>query len=547
MDTKKLGSKLLYFTLSSLHRRVLTSRVVFAKTPILRVRTLSTFVSSTIPRSCINLTKLKTGVFVANAEGSLVLATYGRISSEFNDLKNASWLVTSYVLAVSAVQPIYGKLSDIFGRAHMLLVAYALFALGCAVGRSLQVVVLGRIISGAGGAGMGSLVSIIITDLVPQREVGSWRSYVNIVATTGRSLGGPIGGYLADTVGWRWSFLGQCPPTVLGMLLVWTMVPNTAFSKSAGSQNIKERLSRVDFMGALILVGTITTFLFPMELGGIAIPWTHPIIFTLLACFIVLSALFVVVETRVAKEPILSLSLLASWNVLLPNIVMFCQSAAQLGMMFTVPIFFEVMQDASAVLAGAHLFPAVVAVAVAGLLGGYVAKRTGRFKKLLMLATMSSSVSYLLLALRWNEDTTFWESLFVVPGGFGNGLVQSAAFVALTARIESDDMAMACSSFYMSANTGTVVGLASTNAVLQGTLRRGLEKRLVDYPDSTGIIDQALTNIEYIKELRDPVRRIVLDAYSQAFKYAHRFFAVSNLAFSIAAFLSGLLVREHKI
>ncbi|KAH7381983.1 major facilitator superfamily domain-containing protein [Cadophora sp. MPI-SDFR-AT-0126] len=451
------------------------------------------------------------GVFIANAEGSLVLATYGRISSEFNDLKNASWLVTSYVLAVSAVQPIYGKLSDIYGRAHMLLVAYALFALGWY--------------------------------LVPLRDVGSWRSYVNIVATTGRSLGGPIGGYLADTVGWRWSFVGQCPPTMFGMLLVWTMVPNTTSLKASESRSIREGLSRVDLMGALILVGTITTFLLPLQLGGILIPWTHPTIFILLACFAALSAWFIVVEMRVAKEPILSLSMLTSWDVLLPNTVMFCQSAAQLGMMFTVPLFFEVMQDASAALAGAHLFPAVVAVAVAGLLGGYLTKRTRRYKQLLVFATISSSASYLLLAIRWNKEISFGESLFIVPGGFGNGLVQSAAFVALTAGIETDDMAMACSSFYMSANTGTVVGLASTNAVLQGTLRRGLEKRLVGYPNSASIIDQVLSNIEYIKELRGPAKHIVLDAYSQAFKYAH----FINLAFSTVAFVSSLLVREHKM
>jgi len=156
---------------------------------------------------------------------------------------------------------------------------------------------------------------------------------------------------------------------------------------------------------------------------------------------------------------------------------------------------------------------------------------------------MSSSVSYLLLAIRWNENTNIWESLYIFPGGFGNGLIQSAAFVALTAKVSTDDMAMACSSFYMSANTGTVIGLASTNAVLQGTLRRSLEISLVDHPDGANIIDQALSNIEYIKALQGPIKRTILDAYSQAFRYAH----FSNLAFATIAFVSSILVREHEI
>ena len=127
------------------------------------------------------------------------------------------------------------------------------------------------------------------------------------------------------------SFLGQCPPTVLGMLLVWIMVPNTTSMKSSENQDAGTKLSRVDFLGSLILVITITTFLLPMELGGVMIPWTHPVIITLVGCLITCALIFVLVETRVAKEPILSLPLMTSWKVLLPNTVTFCQSAAQLG------------------------------------------------------------------------------------------------------------------------------------------------------------------------------------------------------------------------
>ncbi|TGO63743.1 hypothetical protein BCON_0011g00870 [Botryotinia convoluta] len=92
------------------------------------------------------------------------------------------------------------------------------------LGWNLPVVVVGRLVAGVGGAGINCLVSIVIADMVPIREVAKWRSYVNIAATTRRSLGGPIGGFLTDTIGWRWSFLAQCPPTILAlMLVIWKL------------------------------------------------------------------------------------------------------------------------------------------------------------------------------------------------------------------------------------------------------------------------------------------------------------------------------------
>src|SRR4051812_30206872 len=129
------------------------------------------------------------GSLISNADGSLLFATHPIIASEFNALHDSSWLMTSFALAQAATQPLYGKLSDIFGRKSMLIVAYTLFAVGLAlvgIGQSMSTLIVGRIISGAGSSGMTTLVSILITDLVPLRQVATWRSYVNVVATTGR-------------------------------------------------------------------------------------------------------------------------------------------------------------------------------------------------------------------------------------------------------------------------------------------------------------------------------------------------------------------------
>ncbi|KFY67157.1 hypothetical protein V496_01731 [Pseudogymnoascus sp. VKM F-4515 (FW-2607)] len=463
------------------------------------------------------ITALLIGVFIANADGSLLLATNGWIASEFDDLENASWLVTSYVLTLCAAQPLYIKLSDIYGRRTMILIAYSIFGIGCAIcaaGQSLPAVVAGRIVSGVGGAGMDSLVNILITDLVPPRDVGSWRGYVNIVATTGRSLGGPVGGYLADTIGWRWSFLGQCPLTLLAIISTYLLVPKLT-APQTGDVKGGSKLARIDFAGAFLLAATILFFLLPLEITGEKIPWTHPFVLGLFTSSIAMGILFVLVETYWAKEPIFPLHLLGSRHVIIPDILVFLQLAAQLGlatrqMMYTVPLYFQVTQDASTAVAGAHLFPAVTGVAVAGLLSGYLIKKTGRYKAILTTASICASLSYLLLILRWHGHTNWLESLYIVPGGFGSGLLNSAAFVALTATIDRDQIAMAASTFFLSANGGMAVGMASASAVLKNGLRSGLETRLGDIPDRALVIKKSMSNIDYIQSLEGDVKNIVI-------------------------------------
>ena len=232
-----------------------------------------------------------------------------------------------------------------------------------AVGRSMLAVILGRILSGSVGAGMTVLVSITISDLVPIRESGAWRAYVNVAATTGRSLGGPLGGWLADAVGWRWfvslricdisirysqtstnhsvkyrSFGCQVPMLAVAIFLCWRTVPSNlsrrSSNKSLGNEeqlNTSGKLARIDFLGSSLLAIFILLLLLPLELGGEKVPWSHPLITGLFAAAAISLALFVLVEKRWAEEPVLDLDLFKQRDVVLGFLIMAFQSAAQLG------------------------------------------------------------------------------------------------------------------------------------------------------------------------------------------------------------------------
>src|SRR5690606_29378225 len=124
---------------------------------------------------------------------------------------------------ITSFQPLYGKLSDIFGRKPCLLFAYTVFGLGClwcGTSKSMTSLIMGRAFSGIGGGGMTTVASILLSDIVPLRQRGTWQGILNIIFATGSALGAPLGGILADSVGWRWGFLGQVPLTMLAFVMV---------------------------------------------------------------------------------------------------------------------------------------------------------------------------------------------------------------------------------------------------------------------------------------------------------------------------------------
>ncbi|KAF7874623.1 uncharacterized protein EAF02_008600 [Botrytis sinoallii] len=480
------------------------------------------------------------GVFIANADGSLVLATSGTISSEFNDLGNAGWLISSYMLAMCATQSLYGKLSDIYGRKSTILASYVFFALGCAIcglGWNLPVVVVGRLVAGVGGAGINCLVSIVIAEKSLNGEV---MSILRLQLED--HWGGPIGGFLTDTIGWRWSFLAQCPPTILAlMLVIWKL--DITPQQICGRQSHFSKLSRIDFLGSIFLSVSIVCGLMVLDLGGHRMPWTDLKLLSLLGISIAAGILFFLVEGFWAKEPIFPLRLLRNRDVLTSYVNLGFQSGAQMAIMMLVPIYFQITDHATFTTAGAHLMPSVIGNAVGGLLAGYIIHKTGHYKPILLLGALSSLTSYTLLLLRWHGHTSFLESLYIIPGGFGNGIALSASFIGLTAGVEQEELAIATSGLFLSANIGCVVGVSGAGSIMQAGLEKGLRVALEGWEGSQKIIERALSDVEYVRNLDGELEELVKSVYVNCLTYTH---AVSVFA-AVVALIAACCVRQHRL
>ncbi|KAF3317848.1 hypothetical protein TWF173_009669 [Orbilia oligospora] len=505
------------------------------------------------------------GVIVANIDTSLVMATFGQIGSEFSRLDDANWMIVGYQLGVLTTQPMYGKLSDIFGRKALLLISYGLFAVGCLwIGTSTEFwhLVVGRVISGIGGGGMTSVVSILLNDLVPLRDLAAWRSYVYIAATLGRSCGAPLGGFMVDTIGWRWynplnrlkgvketkliirSFLGQVPLAVLAIAMVSIKLNIPHKGKQRKTENLFQRFQRIDFTGALSLAASLSLFLVFLDEAGKRMFLANKLLIGSGIGSLIFGVIFFYVEAYVAKEPILSLRILTQRDVLSVYSTLGLTTGSQISFVSTVAIYFVITLGVSNADAAARIVFGNVAHAMGGLMAGILIRRTGRYKRYLVTAMSVSTIALLLVTIRWRGNTNIFETAYIAPAGFGIGMINTAAFIALSASVEHKDQAMATSGFYLSDNLGFVAISSLGNAVLQTALAKRLDVRLDGVTNKKEVIRDVMASIRNIKGLDQPIREKAIKAFVEALQWDH---GLSTIIYAVSLFIVTVFLREYSL
>jgi MFS family permease len=223
--------------------------------------------------------------------------------------------------------------------------------------------------------------------MLPLRDVAAGQAGLNLVGTIGRTLGAPLGGFLADFIGWRWSFLGQAPVFCIALMLCAMYIPKHMSHRDrdedasddaliAEQTDLMSKLTNLDVQGAALIAACILMSALAIELGGRAgVSWSSPGLFIYIILSVVFGVLFYLTESRWAKNPILPLELFKEADISATYVVIGMQTAAQLGLVFAVPLYFQVTERASNTVAGARLTPAVVGNAVGGILAGVLINR----------------------------------------------------------------------------------------------------------------------------------------------------------------------------
>ena len=322
--------------------------------------------------------------FLAAADGTIVLVSYATISSELDALNLASWIMTAYTLALASCQPLYGKLCDVFGRKQCLLAAYALFAAGClacGLAQSIEQLILARVLQAVGAAGLSTVISILLTALVPPADRGIWQGVLNIVYSVGAGLGAPLGGFLSGTVGWRWSFFMQVPLCVVAIVLVVFCLDGDigrTHEQNNDKETLQSKLRRIDFLGAASLVVTITALMFALDRGS-NVSWVATETLVPFFVFVLAALWFVYVESHVAREPIVPFAITLTRDLVPIYISSFLCFFALSALDFSLPLYYQVKDQLTPQEASLYMLPAIAAGVFGALVAGFWMRHTGQF------------------------------------------------------------------------------------------------------------------------------------------------------------------------
>ncbi|CAI7590704.1 unnamed protein product [Penicillium pancosmium] len=483
------------------------------------------------------------GIFLSAADQTIIMASYGQIGSDLKALNLTSWIATSYFLTLTSFQPLYGKLSDIFGRKACLLSAYAIFGLGClfcGLARNINELIAARVFQGIGGGGMTTVVSILMSDIVPLRDRGLWQGIINIIYATGSGTGAPLGGILADYIGWRWAFLAQFPMCILALIAVSLML------KLPARENIhwKVKLRRIDFLGALVLVGAVLGFLLGLDRGS-NVSWSMPITIVSLSVSVVLFGLFILVEVYFAAEPFAPGHIIFSRTFFALYCCNFFSFGGWLAALFYIPLYFQAVDGVSATVAGLRLLPSILSGVTGSLLAGIIMRRTGKYFWLTIVAYSSLTVGCFTIYLFSGgvTESTVPMILGMVFSAFGNGIGVTTTLIGLISNATIEDQAVVTACSYLFRSLGSVIGLSLSSTVVQQLLRERLALKLKDSKDIDSIVNGVRESLDYIKKLDPDVAQIVRSCYGWSTNKGFGFMVIVVFF----ALFSACFMREAKL
>ena len=415
---------------------------------------------------------LMLALFLASLDQTVVGTAIPRIVADLGGFDRFTWITTGYVVASTAVIPIVGRLSDLYGRKPFYIAGIAVFLIGSVLSglsQSMDQLIAFRAFQGLGGGALMALAFVTVGDLFPPAERGKYQGFVAGVFGVSSVVGPTLGGFITDTLTWQWIFFINLP---IGIPVAFL------FLKYFPSQRRSDAGKGIDVGGMVLLVLAIVPLLVALSAGGGQYEWASAQIIALIAVSAAATALFIVVELR-SPIPIMPLAIYRNRVVSLSLVVVFCTGFGMFGSFVFIPLFFQGALGASPTSSGSFLTPMMLSMVVAAALWGQALSRFGgRYRVLGVIGLAIMGVGVLLLT-RLSEETSFGTAvLYLAITGFGMGTTFPTFTIAVQNAVPHSMLGAATSATQFYRSVGGALGLAVMGSLMVSRFASGLEGSL---------------------------------------------------------------------
>jgi EmrB/QacA subfamily drug resistance transporter len=425
------------------------------------------------------LVGLMVAMFLAALDQTVVATATRTIADDLQGFDLQAWATTAFLITSTIATPLYGKLSDIYGRRPFYLFAIAIFVLGsalCGIADSMYQLAVFRAVQGIGAGGLMSLALAIIGDIVPPRERSRYQGYFMAVFGTSSVLGPVVGGFFAgqDSLlgldGWRWIFWINVPLGALAFAAVWRVLhlPH------------ERRDHRIDWPGALALITCLVPLLIVAEQGR-TWGWDSGRALTCYAIGAVGFLLFLLAERAYRDEALLPLRLFTNRSFAVSAIGSVVMGAGMFGGLLLLPQYLQIVQGSSATVAGLQMIPLVAGIMTGAMSSGIAISKTGKYKVFPLVGIALMVVALVSMSFVVKAETSVWTLVpFMVLLGLGLGFNFQPVILAVQNAVSPREMGVATSSVTFFRQMGGTIGTAAFLSILFTRLPQDIDRAVGD-------------------------------------------------------------------
>src|SRR5680860_1367160 len=436
------------------------------------------------------------GMLLAALDQTIVSTAMPKVVAHLGGFELYSWVFTAYMLTSTVTVPIYGKLSDLYGRKIFFMFGMVVFTVGSILSGGAGTMTQLIIFRGIQGIGAGALMPValaVIGDLFPPGERGKVQGLMGTVFGISSVVGPSLGGYITDNLNWRWVFYVNIPVGIAALVVVGLTMPR-------GSTNRQGR--RVDYAGAATLVASMVPLLLGLSLAGGDHPWLSPSILGLFGVSAVMLALFVLVESR-AAEPLLPINLFRNRIFSVSVVAVFLTAAGMFGTIMYIPLFVQGVIGTSATNSGYILTPMMMSLIVSSVIGGQLISRWGRYRVIALVALAIMALGMGLLASMGTGTSSRTAVYYMIVTGLGLGATMPLYVIAVQNAFEHSRMGVVTSAVTFFRSIGGTVGVAVMGSLMASNFQSRLAGSL---PKALGnsLSPQALAALSNPQALLSP-------------------------------------------